>query len=128
MLHAADVVVVPVGQQHGFDRAFLVLQDLGQGVAPFGLAFGRVDEDPRGARAEEVGVCALEGEFAGVVAEDADGGGGDAGYWGEGGEGGGHFCGVVGGFDGVVGCWGGVMACLELEKRRSVELCCEESC
>jgi hypothetical protein len=87
------MVVMPVGQQHGLDRRFLVLEDFLQGFAPFGLAFGGVDEDPRGARAEEVGVCALQGEFAGVVAEDADDGRGEAGYWREVGERGSHFWG-----------------------------------
>ena len=53
----------------------------------------RVDEQARGAGADEVGVGALEGEFGGVAGEEADAGGGEAVDLGEGGEGG-HFGGV----------------------------------
>lgn len=83
----------------------------------------------------------MQGEFAGVGAEDADYGGAEAGYWGEGREGGCHFVGC-GGSDGggFIAAAGGMglrflggvvlvleVACLGLGKRRSRESWCYQS-
>lgn len=62
---AADVVVVVVREQGGGDGGGFVGEDGAEGVAPQGEALGRVDEETGAACADEIGVCALEGELAG---------------------------------------------------------------
>lgn len=69
---AANVIGVPVGEDDvgDCDIAF-IFQGLLEGGFPFGPAFAGVQEEALGACAYQVGVCALECEFGGIVAEDA---------------------------------------------------------
>jgi hypothetical protein len=51
---AADVVVVPVGEEGGIYRGFFRGEEGGKGEAPGGAAFACVEEDAGWAGAEEV--------------------------------------------------------------------------
>jgi hypothetical protein len=99
------MVMMPMREQNRFDTSLFVLQDLMQALGPDRFSFAGVDEDALGTRAEEIGVCALQSEFAGVVGENSNDGGAEAGDGGEGGEGGGHGGGLSGvnGMDDLVG-------------------------
>lgn len=63
---AADVVVVVVCEEGGRDGGGFRGEDGAERGAPRGKALRRVDQETGAARAEEVGVCTLEGELAGV--------------------------------------------------------------
>ena len=63
---------MPVREHHPYDLGVLVFEHLLQARGPDPVAFAGVDEDALGALADEIGVGALEGEFAGVAAQDAD--------------------------------------------------------
>lgn len=71
---AADVVVVVVGEEGGGDGSGLGGEDGAEGGAPWGEALRCVDEETGAACAEEVGVCALEGELVGSVSMEWRGG------------------------------------------------------
>lgn len=89
------MVMMPMREQNRLNTSFLFCKHLTQAVDPEGLALTGVDEDAPAACAEEIGVCALECEFAGVVGEDADYGGAEARdgreVWKEGGHDGGVY-------------------------------------
>lgn len=60
---AADVVVVVVREKSGGDGGGFVGEDGAEGVAPQGEALGCVDEQTGAACADEISICALEGEL-----------------------------------------------------------------
>lgn len=70
---AANVVVVVVGEEGGGDGGGLGGEDGAEGGAPWGEALRCVDEKAGAACAEEVGVCALEGELVGPVSMERRG-------------------------------------------------------
>lgn len=63
---AADMVIVPVRDQRGFNGDFFIGEGGGERADPVRVAFGGIDEDARGAGADEVGVGALEVELGEV--------------------------------------------------------------
>lgn len=92
--HAARVVAVPVGEEHVREGDAQGVEGRGDEIRPFGDALARVDDEAGAARADDPGVCALEGEFPFVLAEDAEHPRCDLGYVRERGEGG-HLRGEV---------------------------------
>lgn len=69
---ATRVVAMPVGEEHVGERDVEIGEGGGNQVGPFFVALGGVEEHSLGAGSNEIRVCSLEGEFAGILTEDAN--------------------------------------------------------
>jgi hypothetical protein len=69
--NATHMIMMPMSEQDSPNAGILVSQDLTKSVGPYRFAFTGVDKNSFGTRSDEISVCALQCELAGIATSDA---------------------------------------------------------